>query len=607
MQVKYEGPVDEFGWLIPVPNLPSVQRGSMECFYELSQYTQKQFETGWQHNQTRSIPMSLGVEGADKSEPPVKVVEIKTVGAYKIAILSTKDSSALGKWLNTNQFYFPTNKTDVLDAYIKRQWYFIAVKINLKSGLEPLSTFRKLASGELNPLQISFVSDRCVFPLKISSVNGQPSEVQVYVLSPEPLLEKTMFEKKQAEVVRLDAEREVKLEQSKRNVQALRMRMLEASLLPSTEAGEKLNSPPEVASWNLLPYGTITEKELPQCRKAIPHFKDKIWWLTKQTWTFQPTEMHDLEFQPAVAALAEKLNGKEGYFAAANLVSLGTNGATALLSALHETNEVARLNVASVLEQIQDSRVVQQLDKLLTDPQPEVRARAIFVAADHWNSKSAEKLIGLLRDPYREIRHEAEFALRNHRDDLPRYIPEFQQMLQNTNLNVRTAGMSMLYYLQVPIPREQLLQFFKLPDRETVSLVLAQLQNRNNSDIPGFIGEGTGISDTEAIPLLQNTEPLARLIGLKILYQNAEKQSVELAMPLLNDPERAVRMRAAGTLRALTGQHFAEDQTDEWKEWWTANKTNFVVQLNPEELLPQHWGTNDFRRYPTNRPSANSP
>ncbi len=34
LQVKYEGPVDEFGWLIPVPNLPTVQKGSMKCFYE---------------------------------------------------------------------------------------------------------------------------------------------------------------------------------------------------------------------------------------------------------------------------------------------------------------------------------------------------------------------------------------------------------------------------------------------------------------------------------------------------------------------------------------------------------------------------------------------
>jgi hypothetical protein len=43
LQVKYEGPLKEFGWLIPVPTLPSVKKGSMEPFYEVSQLTQRRF------------------------------------------------------------------------------------------------------------------------------------------------------------------------------------------------------------------------------------------------------------------------------------------------------------------------------------------------------------------------------------------------------------------------------------------------------------------------------------------------------------------------------------------------------------------------------------
>src|SRR5687768_11764195 len=46
LQVKYEGPLEEFGWLIPVPSLPKVEIGSMEPFYELSQLTQRQFGSG---------------------------------------------------------------------------------------------------------------------------------------------------------------------------------------------------------------------------------------------------------------------------------------------------------------------------------------------------------------------------------------------------------------------------------------------------------------------------------------------------------------------------------------------------------------------------------
>ena len=132
LQVKYEGPVDEFGWLIPVPNLPTVQKGSMKCFYELSQYTQRHFEPPVY--ETRNASMGLASKGMDtEPEPPVKVIEIKTVGDYEIAVLSTKDSGALAKWLDTNQFYFPANKTNVLDAYVQQHWYFVAVKINLKA------------------------------------------------------------------------------------------------------------------------------------------------------------------------------------------------------------------------------------------------------------------------------------------------------------------------------------------------------------------------------------------------------------------------------------------------------------------------------------------
>src|SRR5436190_23125564 len=43
LQVKYEGPLEEFGWLIPVPTLPKVEKGSMAAFYELSQLTQRHF------------------------------------------------------------------------------------------------------------------------------------------------------------------------------------------------------------------------------------------------------------------------------------------------------------------------------------------------------------------------------------------------------------------------------------------------------------------------------------------------------------------------------------------------------------------------------------
>src|ERR1019366_10591660 len=61
-----------------------------------------------------------------------------------------------------------------------------------------------------------------------------------------------------------------------------------------------------------------------------------------------------------------------------------------------------------------------------------------------------------------------------------------------------------------------------------------------------------------------------------IFSKNANKQSVELALPLLHDPDELVRLKAAQTLRELTGQNFSEDQADEWGKWWMTNKNQFI-------------------------------
>src|SRR6185437_27082 len=145
-------------------------------------------------------------------EPEVKVIEVKTAGAYKIAVLSAKDAGALQNWLLANQFVIPADKTDVIDSYVKQGWYFVAAKIDLgRAGFELVSgpprsadgaqakIAEKLSEGELYPLHLSFASKQCVFPLKISSVNGKAPEVSVYLLSTVPLVEKALFEKKLTE------------------------------------------------------------------------------------------------------------------------------------------------------------------------------------------------------------------------------------------------------------------------------------------------------------------------------------------------------------------------------------------------------------------------
>jgi len=587
LQVKYEGPVDEFGWLIPVPNLPKVQKGSMKCFYELSRYTQEHFEPRY-HAGTRSA--SLGSEGDGEKSKPVKVIEVKTVGAYEVAVLSTKDAGALENWLEANHFYFPTNKTDMLDAYVKQQWYFVAVKVNLGQGVWGLiSSEFKLASGELHPLQISFASDRCVFPLKISSVNGQPSEVQVYVLSPEPLLEKAMLEKKLPEIYGNDMARAKesaeRMEQMQMRQREMQMRILGGNRpvnpLLSAEAQkmiEKRSETPMANPDDLPPYAKVTKADLPETSKWISRLADKSWWLTKQTWTFKPEKMRDLEFEPALSVFTDLLGTKYGYFAVEGLARFQTDAVPAILAAVQSTNPVVRVNTVSIFNRhygsISDPRLTEAAVTWLKDSEPEVRMAGIETLADYlnWNPKNAEPLVAMMRDEDARVRHAAFFTLPRFRGDLERFAPDFREMLKDKDPGIQSAGLQILQRFDMVIPREDLLRFFNSSDPETVSWAFTQMVRQDEK-----------ISADEAMVLLQNSQPLARQLGLRALDRNPEKQSVELALPLLRDPDEIVRLKATQTLRALTGQQFTEDQADEWAKWWTKNKTNFVVRSHPEE------------------------
>ena len=82
----------------------------MECFYELSRYTQEHWEP-----RTPVVGMTrsgtMGIDSAGGSPPPpVKVIEIKTVGAYEVAVLSARDTGSLEDWLEANGFSFPKGK-----------------------------------------------------------------------------------------------------------------------------------------------------------------------------------------------------------------------------------------------------------------------------------------------------------------------------------------------------------------------------------------------------------------------------------------------------------------------------------------------------------------
>src|SRR5215831_10010425 len=415
LQVKYEGPAEDFGWLIPVPARPEVRKGSMEPFYELSRLTQRQFR---EDQMNHTMAASLG--GSHDEE--VKVIEIKTVGAYEVAVLSTANSSALADWLAAHQFNFPKEKQSVLDQYVQRHWFFVAARVNpegngftVKTAVKSpdkisAGTRNKLANGELHPIIISFPSEKCLFPLAISSVNGAASEISLYVLSPEPLLSSVIYDRKlkvyTAEMDKWTASRGQR-EQARERFLAERMKMVRQSPMAARFKGEDSSDPPPDSAFE-RPDGEAERKmmedpaedfysrnlqlvmsmslegnadELKGCRHDLPRIRAKRWWLTKLVQTFQPEEMVDLEFERAIPFLAERMSRENGEAAAHCLPQYGSLAVPAVVAAFNHSQPAVRKSAALAASEITDERLVKPVLKLLEDNDAAVRKYACYAAS----------------------------------------------------------------------------------------------------------------------------------------------------------------------------------------------------------------------------------
>jgi len=174
-QVDYEGDAEDFAWVIPVPGYPKLFPVEDEIFYELHKLTKPApswgFGCGWGMFPTAP-------EGGDEG---VHVWEENQVGIYHTTTLSASDPDSLVGWLNNNGYAFPIEGQEILDYYVQKQWFFVAMKIQ-SDGIVNNSEYY---TGAIQPMGIMFFSDEIVYPLKISALSAPlwGTEVLIYTFS----------------------------------------------------------------------------------------------------------------------------------------------------------------------------------------------------------------------------------------------------------------------------------------------------------------------------------------------------------------------------------------------------------------------------------------
>ena len=618
LQVKYEGPAEEFGWLIPVPGLPTVRKGSMDCFYELSKLTQ-----------FHSISMGMqGARGSHGGESDVEVIEVKTVGAYEIAILSASSAAGLTEWLELHQFAFPKEHQKVLDGYIKQNWYFIAAKINpdrngftLKATpptkIISQSMRKKLASGELHPLVISFPSAQCFFPLAISAVNGKPSEISLYILSAEPLLCRTNQERA------IEKDR-VRWAQSLPHRRLAVNNLLSIGSRPQLRADDPGDPVPAQIGFNAYEprrshhieslddengfaecgqMKPISSKRLPKCSKQLPRLRGRTWWLLKEEKTFAPEEMCDLYYEAAIPALASMVHkpGGVGVSCALDLVRLGPPAVPALVNALNSSDpNECRYALCAIGENHYkiDPRITERVAQLVRNPDPRIRLLALDAyrtpwqaISKPWDAAAISSGCELLTNQSPAIQEGAVSVLTWAWADLqPRFgvspqqtepqarkafletvVPACQK-LSGAETDSAISAMELLMQLKVKLSNTQLTRYFAATN---VGFADKMLLARN-------LESDTNLQPAELAGMLPKADVSGRIALMRILVLKRTKEAVDQVVAIAqNDPDEVVRWRARQALRSITHQKLGSDSAA-YQKWWTENRERFQFEKLPD-------------------------
>ena len=368
LQVRYEGPVTEFGWLIPVPSEPKIAAASMASFYELSRFTQEEIYR--RRSRTRTA-----YAGPLDSPAPVAVLEYRTVGAYDVAVLTAQSSTNLTSWLLSNHFAVRRGAQQVLQSYVDRHWFFVAIRVHLlenggqigrPAGTSPstetnrvLNSAQALRLGELHPLKISFDSTNCIFPLKISSANGRASEVLLYVLSPEPLTCGALVKPVHR---------------------------------PATMGGGNYDLPGEL-DWSFCA-GALTADRLPKCQDDLPRLAGRNWTWVEFRKVFRPEEMEDLVFESMFPVLRANLNTWASYEARSRLSSFNELSKPLWPDLAASSLVENRIECCALLHAYPDRDSVNLVLKLLDDVP--VRSQACWAAERYNDSRVVYKLLDLL-------------------------------------------------------------------------------------------------------------------------------------------------------------------------------------------------------------------
>jgi hypothetical protein len=181
LELGVQGDSAEAAWIFPVPSPATAQLGDARIFETLQELTKPRTKKvyDWFPN--------WGLTGAVGGAPGgVQVLNRQTLGPFDVSSLAASDANSLSDWLTTNGYAFPDGLSGVLEPYVAQNWYYVAARLLPGAAGETLT-------GRLDPLRVTFQSDKIVYPMRATALATGDLSVFLYVLADHRVNKQTAF------------------------------------------------------------------------------------------------------------------------------------------------------------------------------------------------------------------------------------------------------------------------------------------------------------------------------------------------------------------------------------------------------------------------------
>ena len=181
VQIFYEGPSEQFAWILPIPSEPEVDVGTDAVFQQLAQQTNPAFtmrqeligtcrnepgcwgDRAFESDGTGGPPAGAADAGAMAPDPGVEVHLRANVGPYDVAVIRSGSVDAITMWLDDNGYLIPDEAVAELGHYVALEHFFVALRLQKDRG-----------TGEIQPIVLRSENNEPCIPIRLTRIATVP-------------------------------------------------------------------------------------------------------------------------------------------------------------------------------------------------------------------------------------------------------------------------------------------------------------------------------------------------------------------------------------------------------------------------------------------------